>query len=1151
MGFFGGKRSRKDQRHLEQGLRDGLASFGSRSDEVARWVLTGLPEEIDLTDPTSLQIHGYVASQSDTLMSAIGNADPIVEWRLGLALTGSFPSQGGLGLARVLCGLRSARGGSWPDDARIAAMLAASGGSPAERLESLLNVGSWTRGFGEDELRQRPSFDQLVRDHPQTVRDHLTGDPDSVAYAAKSLTAASVDALVAYSDVITGLMTDSSKKRRAAGALLASQIGYPALAGDLQQLATEGDARVRTEAVRALGQTCGEANRDDVIEFLEANCSDDRSAGVRDAISDLVTVRDAPPVGLDVKLPEPDSSLPDAEAKATYEAIFDEVYRDDKARYERAQALLDGTAVAPQNRWALTVAPADRTPQNLIDLGWRYLCDGGSLPVGVFARVKSPNSVHSLLGQLAPLHACRLAQLAETPIRWGGAFKSMLVNYPQTGHPTAAELQAAAEGAGFARREVMASVHQALPWSAEDTWPWVAALLPEFMEVITAGEVGYWDSIDKYYDAISCLPNLPGELRQLLLNQAISGRKAHRPLARGVLADDPDLVASIIGYLGSRKYGERAEAARWLADLGDDDGDGNAIKALQAAATKENHDVAKGAILTALERFGEPIDAYLDRENLLADATKGLAKKLPAAAEWIQFETMPALRWSDGTPVDSIVVKWFVVQAVRLKSPAPSPVVRRLFEQMDSEAVDYFANSILSMWLAEDLRPVAAELAASQAHFAARRSTTPVGSATSSKGLLSLVAAGGGGAVVAPAEAYLRKWYGMRASQCRALVEVLAWIDDPVATQLVLSIGSRFRTKGIQQEAIIQAELLAERNGWTLEDLAYRTVPSGGFDAEGAMVLDYGDRQFTARLADDLSIVLWSSEDKRIKALPAQRKDEDEDLIKLAKNELAGAKKQIKAAAKEQPLRLHEAMCVQRRFEADDFHRYILEHPVMSRLATRLVWVAIDPSGDETLFRPLSDGTLLNANDDDVSLESNWVVRLAHSAVEESAVEGSAVEGSAVGVQDRGDTWSRHFADYQVAPLFPQFGRPELPAMSSGLEKLTTCQGAMFDDRRLRSVLRKIGYDLGPGEDGGSVAVVRRRFPSAGIEARISVRGLYAMIMQQEVALEDLHFGPLDTYDTMLLADVPPVLLAETIADVDVVVAASDGIAEDWENRVR
>ena len=1151
MGRLRGRSEARDRRRLEQALRACLPSLG-RPVEIAQWVLTGLPANIDLKPVSVGSAILGTPEQRQAIWAAAQSVEPIVEWRLGLLYAAEIWAVDGP--TQALHGLRRANG-AWPDDQRIMDMLAAAGVSEAEHLADLLIVFPWRTHDVREELRRRPSFDRLVCEHPDVVRTRLAGDANQVGGLAMVLSSATPETLSLYSDEIASLMTSASKKRRAEGAKLGSHMGYQLLATGLQALAASAKASVRAEAIRSLGRLAGDEHRSEVIAFCEASCWDDRSAAVQSAIEELATLETETGTGYDVPLPEPDRTPPDDAAREAYSRLFDRAYEDEQARYQKAQQWLRANPNAPQYNWAQKVSPAKRMTKKSVKRGWRYICEGGEVPEALFQGTLVHRHLFGTLGELKPLHALRLLRIAGDQPR--GTFTSHLEQYRDTGHPTPLELQAAAEDVGFDRKEILRTSPSQLPWSAEDTWPWVAALLPDFIDAISGG-AQRWERVDKYYEAVGCLPVMPRELRELLLSIAVTGPKGHRPLAKAALANQEKLLLSIVDLVASRKYEERAEAALWLAELGAVE----AIEALHEAAAKEQHDVAKSALLTSLERLGEPIDRYLDRQSLLREAEKGLTKKLPSAASWIPLDSLPSLRWDENSPVDPSIVEWLVVSAVRLKSASPSPMVRRYLDQMNREDVEAFADVVLAMWLTEDARPISHETATERAREElqlVRRSPqwysdlapltddeivsrllpshlgTPAGSAIASKGVLSLVAAGGGLAVVAPTEAFLKKWYGRRSNQCKALVEMLSWVEDPSAIQLVLSVGHRFRTKGIQQEALRQAELLAERKGWTLEDLAYRTIPSGGFNAGGSLAIDYGERRFTASLADDLSIILTNADGKMLKALPAARKTEDAEAVKLAKKELSGAKKQIKRAAKEQPLRLHEAMCVQRSFEVDDYRRFVLEHPVMARLATRLVWAAVDLKGRRTLFRPLSDGTLVSESDDEVFLTSSMKVRLAHAAI----------DGEAIGV-----AWNQHLVDYEVAPLFPQFGRPQLPQLSSDQEKLTECRGAVLDDRRLRSALQKTGFEIGPGEDGTAVAFVRRPVRSAELEARISVRGLRVMIMEHDVALEDLHFGPLDGAETIKLEDVPKVLLIETIADVADIVAVSDGIVEDWEDRV-
>src|SRR5262249_43639926 len=214
----------------------------------------------------------------------------------------------------------------------------------------------------------------------------------------------------------------------------------------------------------------------------------------------------------------------------------------------------------------------------------------------------------------------------------------------------------------------------------------------------------------------------------------------------------------------------------------------------------------------------------------------------------------------------------------------------------------------------------------------------PKGSAVASKGILSVVGACAGAAAAPVVGRYLKQWYGMRAAQCRALLQMLVWIEHKTATQLLLAVGSRFRTKSIQEEANKQATALAERKGWTVAELADRTIPSAGLDDDGVLVLDFGPRQFTAKLNEDLEFVLTYPDGKPIKSPPEPRKDDDEAKATETKKFYSAAKKELKSVVGLQRDRLYEAMCTQRMWPFEDWNTYLNRHPIARHHCQRLVW---------------------------------------------------------------------------------------------------------------------------------------------------------------------------------------------------------------------
>src|SRR6185437_5054497 len=247
----------------------------------------------------------------------------------------------------------------------------------------------------------------------------------------------------------------------------------------------------------------------------------------------------------------------------------------------------------------------------------------------------------------------------------------------------------------------------------------------------------------------------------------------------------------------------------------------------------------------------------------------------------------------------------------------------------------------------------------------------------------------------------------------------------------------RFRTKSLQDEAVRHAAALAERKGWTVDELADRTIPTAGFGDGAVLELPYGPRTFTAVLRPDLTVELRDTDGKAIKALPTPRQSDDAERAKEAKKTFSAVKKELKSIAALQAQRLYEAMCTERSWSAEDWDRYLLRHPVVGPEVRRLVWVAPVDDGAPVIFRPLDDGTLTDADDNDVKLPDGARIRVAHDSLLSP---------------DEIEQWSAHLADYEVTPLFQQLGRgvhaitPELRSK----RELTDFTGHLLEAYALR-----------------------------------------------------------------------------------------------------
>jgi len=181
-----------------------------------------------------------------------------------------------------------------------------------------------------------------------------------------------------------------------------------------------------------------------------------------------------------------------------------------------------------------------------------------------------------------------------------------------------------------------------------------------------------------------------------------------------------------------------------------------------------------------------------NRATLLEKSARGLAAGMPEALSWFPFQQLPPVHWAnDGRPVEPEIVRGWVTQCWQLKSPEPGPLLRQFAAALESSGREALGQFVLEAWI--------------------RRDATPSARAIAGKGILALAGACAGAAAAPLVHRYLEQWYGLRAGQCCALLQMLAWVRHPSAAQLLRAVAIGFRTQSIQEEAGRQAEYLAER----------------------------------------------------------------------------------------------------------------------------------------------------------------------------------------------------------------------------------------------------------------------------------------------------------------------------------------------------
>ncbi len=741
-------------------------------------------------------------------------------------------------------------------------------------------------------------------------------------------------------------------------------------------------------------------------------------------------------------------------------------------------------------------------------------------------------------------------------------------------------------------------------WSDDQIWPYFAENLSDIEKAIEDG------NHENVLRILTLFPTPPPTLVNSLWKIALGSRATHRRMAQSVLNKLPDVFDRVVKLLQDNRAEMRAIAAEWLIDLQAS----SAVPALKTALKKEKNDAAKDKMLRALSKLGASVEEFLDRKNLAKEAERELKKEIPSALKWFPFAALPAVPWADTqAQVDPPILKWFILQSYKQKKVEPGPILCRYVEQFAREEGENLGQFILESWMTQDTLPrytpqEADDLAQQRAqqeyiyyqqqirhlqtfvqspqlplHLSQRMSPQQVqqwqqqhmqitqqqlqefqkitpeqlyrnhyssilreckGSAVSEKGILALAACCCGSAAVPLIENYLKTWFGNRAAQCKALLEVLSWIEDYSAVQLLLSVASRFRTKGIQKDAELRVNQLAERKGWSLEELADRTIPTAGFDPSGQVILDYGERQFQVQLQPTLEMIITDPSGKVIKSLPNPRKSEDPELVKAAKKQLSDTRKQLKQVLQLQKERLYEAMCTQRSWPFPDWEIFLLKHPILGHYCQRLIWAAYQEDQLLCLFRPLEDGSLTDVADNPLTIDPSAMIKLAHTCTV---------------LPEDATAWREHLSDYEVDPLFPQFG-PGTPDLATGEHadetEIKSFEGYILEAFQLRGVLTKLGYSRATTEDGGYFYAYKKSFSGLGIEAVINFTGNYLPEENHTVALTTLFFQRIMERESYFnppqlpLKAVPPVLLQEVWNDMQRAAAQGSGYDPEWQSKV-
>ena len=1002
--------------------------------------------------------------------------------------------------------------------------------------------------------------------------------------------------------LLVALAADGSKTVRAESAPHLEGIAQERRLPLLAELLRSGDSTQRAQAADLLARYPAENTRQVLSDALEAETSKPVQQALRTALSRLDAVDDASEQTMpDAPAWKPFEETPLGE-EAVQQLLATRTEMIERARRSAEEEIAENKAGKHKYKWRqesygrLSKVSEDdmRAAVQLLN-GQADKKTTERISRGEASQiVNSGNKLASLPGLDAPHMIRWLTSFRHWNSFWADdTFQKWLQRQPQG----SVDLRALADlveraklplrnvaGASLSELWNAPSASEILP--ADQVWPFFMEH-PEFIDE-ALGLVPPEDTGNRRYNSFSVastlatlatFPQIPARWLPSLMELALGEAKTHRGAAQKVLAKLPDIGRRVLESLTHSKSEVRIEAAKWLADLKYTE----AVALINEALKKESRETVRAAMLTALEALGEDISPRLAPSLLLAEANKGLKAKPPAGLAWLVMETLPACRWADGTPVEPEIIRWWTVLATKLKEPGGNALLTRYLGLLDASSRQQLASNVLRQFIAQDTRhpPLEEGIAYAQANAPQRyqrnqdyynrakpehrqyyetdfaksqdqvfeeckreKMSEYLGSAIGEKGLLALSMYTPGHEAVSLLQQYTRDHY-QRRSQIEAMLDGLAPGNDPLVIQLLLGLARRYRTASVQEKARNLVQQIAERNGWTQDQLADRTIPTAGLDDTGTLPLVYGDRTFTMVLDAAMKPELRNPDGKVIKALPEARQNDDAAQIKEAKAQFSTSKKELKQVIDGQTSRLFEAMCAGRIWPLAEWREYLHRHPIASRLIQRLVWLQVDESGQILAsFRPTEDGSLINTEDDEVELPDNALLRLGHASLVDPDVD---------------KAWVKHFKDYKLTPLFAQMTR-ESPAIAFkdakgfDVKAINDHEGWVSDSFTLRGAFTKLGYQRAQAEDGGFFYEYTKEFPSVGIRVVMEFSGNTLPEENVTAALKALRFDDARQRGwgdkALALAAVPPVLLTEAYADYLTVAKACGGYDAGWEKKM-
>ena len=363
---------------------------------------------------------------------------------------------------------------------------------------------------------------------------------------------------------------------------------------------------------------------------------------------------------------------------------------------------------------------------------------------------------------------------------------------------------------------------------------------------------------------------------------------------------------------------------------------------------------------------------------------------------------------------------------------------------------------------------------------------------------------------VADIQKLINAWCKKYKVRTQELIAALGAMDSALSLSACDEIYNKKKYSWTIRESAKNALLsAAKRRDIDLTELYDELIPTLGLNKQG-LLLDVGASTYLVTVKPDLTFAVKNQQTGKVtKTLPKIKAEDDQDLYSLADVEFKTLKKNLRPVIKQLQARLSEALDCEQVWQSERWLSVFVEHPILSLVSQGIVWRYQGEDGASLTFRLSEDGSLIDFDDEVVTLGSGKIVIWHHTQSH----------------QAEHDLWLAHFKDYELQGFVQQFSAVELnfPDFTAQNTSLTTYNNKQAEYGKFKRVMAKYNYDVNDG-DGSWIASYMRSYNNAGWAVDVQLEDC-RVYMQFD---DEITFGDVEFYhhgEQKSLNDVPKPLI--------------------------